>query len=89
VQVATETVRANAVRVDVRRADVLRDELPPVDLVVANIDLRAVRALLTRRPAGRAITSGYLAGDRPTASGWEQVERAELDGWAADVLAAS
>ena len=89
VQVARETVRVNGVRVDVSRADVLRDELPRVDLVVANIELRAVQELLARRPAGRAITSGYLAGDRLTAPGWEQVDRAELDGWAADALGAS
>jgi len=89
VQVARETVRANGARVDVSRADVLRDELPRVDLVVANIELRAVQELLARRPAGRAITSGYLAGDRLTAPGWEQVDRAELDGWAADALGAS
>ena len=89
VRVARETVRANGVRVDVHRADVLCDELPPVDLVVANIELRAVQKLLARRTAGRAITSGYLASDRLTAPGWEQVDRAELDGWAADALAAS
>ncbi len=57
--------------------------------MVANIELRAVEALLARRPAPRAITSGYLAHERPRAAGWERVSRFELDGWVADLLAFS
>jgi hypothetical protein len=34
------------------------------------------------------VTSGYLASDTPSVAGWEVVERHELEGWAADVLAA-
>ena len=70
-------------------ADVLADELPAADLVVANIELRAVERLLARRPAATAVTSGYLAHERPAAPGWASVARVELDGWAADVLRAS
>ena len=70
----------------VGRADVLEDELPPADLVVANIDLAVVEALLARRPAATAITSGYLASDLPASEGWQRVRRLELDGWAADLL---
>jgi ribosomal protein L11 methyltransferase len=86
VDAARETVHRNGVGVDVRQADVLRDELPHVDLVVANIEFGVVEALLARHPAARAITSGYLARDEPNAPGWERVSRLELDGWAADLL---
>lgn len=86
VDAARETALRNGVDVEVVVADVLCDRLPRVDLVVANIELRAVEALLGRRPAERAITSGYLARDRPTTRGWIHADRLELDGWAADVL---
>jgi len=86
VEVARETARRNAVEVEIRRADILVDELPQVDLVVANIELAVVEALLARRLAGRAITSGYLAHESPRAPGWERDDRLELDGWAADAL---
>jgi ribosomal protein L11 methyltransferase len=88
VEVARETARANGVRIAVTSADVLREELPPVDLVVANIELGAVDELLARRPAARAITSGYLATERASAPRWRAVDRLELDGWAADALEA-
>jgi ribosomal protein L11 methyltransferase len=88
VEVARETARRNGVSVDVRQSDVLRDDLPPADIVVANIELAVVEALLTRRPARAVVTSGYLAHEAPAADGWEVVERLELDGWSAHVLIA-
>ena len=63
--------------------------LPHAALVVANIELRAVEALLARSPAPRAVTSGYLAGEAPEVAGWVRVEAIELEGWAADVLRAA
>jgi ribosomal protein L11 methyltransferase len=88
VEAARETARHNGVRVEVRRADVLRVQLPPVDLIVANIELRLVEALLARCPSSTAITSGYMAGETPRMRGWERVSRLELGGWAADVFVA-
>ncbi|MGH3064712.1 MAG: 50S ribosomal protein L11 methyltransferase [Gaiellaceae bacterium] len=89
VEVARETARGNGVSVDVYAANVVSDELPHADAVVANIDLAVVEALLARAPARTVIASGYLAGQRPEADGW-RVERAiEIDGWAAHVLADS
>jgi len=88
VEAAERTARANEVDVSVSPADVLTDELPRVDVVVANIELRPVEALLARHPAATAVTSGYLAADTPSAEGWERAERIELEGWAADVLVA-
>ena len=89
IEAASATASRNGVRIEVRQADVLVDELPKADLVIANIELRAVEALLARRPASRAITSGYLPNERPRAAGWERVSRFELDGWVADLLAFS
>jgi ribosomal protein L11 methyltransferase len=86
VEVTAETSRANGVEVEVARADVLRDQLPDADVVVANIELAVVEALLDRSAAGVAVTSGYLATERPRVEGWVHVQRVELDGWAADVF---
>jgi ribosomal protein L11 methyltransferase len=88
VEAATRTARENGVEVEVALADVLVDALPPVQLVIANIELAAVETLLSRSPAPTAIVSGYLAQERPAAAGWSGVDRLELDGWAADVLTA-
>ena len=84
VEAAERTARENGVRMSVGAADVLVDALPRVDLVVANVELRAVEALLVRRLAAMVITSGYFAAERPTAAGWKHVERLEIEGWAAD-----
>lgn len=89
VEAASATARRNGVDISVWQSDALTAELPEVGLVVANIELRAVEALLERRPAARAVTSGYLMADRPEVEGWELVSRLELDGWAADSLVAS
>ncbi len=83
---AEATARRNGVVVEVRRADVLRDELPATDVAVANIELAVVDALLGRVSAKVAVTSGYLAHEEPAAAGWERTARLELEGWAADVL---
>jgi ribosomal protein L11 methyltransferase len=87
VEVASDTARENGVVVEAWRADVLVDELPPADVVVANIEIRVVEELIARIAARAAATSGYLASERPQAPGWLTAERLELDGWAADVLA--
>ncbi len=89
VEVALSTARLNRIDVEVVQGDVLTSALPDVELVLANIELRAVEALLARRPAASAVTSGYLVRDVPRVEGWEQVSRVELDGWAADVFVAS
>ena len=87
VEVANATARENGVVVDVRQTDVLVHDLPPADVVVANIELGIVEQLLARIDATTAVTSGYLASERPETPGWRAAERIELEGWAADVLA--
>jgi ribosomal protein L11 methyltransferase len=89
VEAASATARQNGAAVRVWQGDVLTAALPDVELVVANIELRAVEALLARRPAVRAVTSGYLTRDVPRVEGWDQVSRLELEGWCADLLVAS
>lgn len=89
VAVAEETARANGVELDVLRLDVLSDPLPETDIAVANIELGVVERLLERLPARLAVTSGYLPAEAPSVAGWARIRRLELDGWAADVLAAS
>ena len=86
--VAVETTRANAeangVILDAAVVDALAETLPPAALAVANVLLRPVEAILARLDSREAITSGYLAGERPAHPGWTHVETLELDGWAAD-----
>jgi ribosomal protein L11 methyltransferase len=89
VEVALETARRNGVEITAWVSDVLSASIPAADLVVANIELSVVERLLAGRPAGAAITSGYLAHETPSAPGWKHLERLELDGWAADVLRAA
>lgn len=90
-QAAVEATRANAKRndvvVDAREADGLTAPLPSADLLVANIELSAVVALLERWPGTRAVVSGFLADEGPSAPDWRREERIELEGWAADRLA--
>ena len=86
VEVTAEAARTNGVELEVAHVDVLRDEIPDADVVVANIELTVVEALLDRSPARVAVTSGYLAAERPYAQVWIHVQRIELDGWAADVF---
>jgi ribosomal protein L11 methyltransferase len=88
VEVARATTDANGVEVRVFRADVLADELPQADVLVANIELATVEQLLERVACSVAVTSGYLQSEAPTGRGWARVDRVELEGWAADLLRA-
>jgi ribosomal protein L11 methyltransferase len=86
--VAVETTVANAdmndADVDVRLLDAEAASLPTARLAVANVLLRPVEVILGRLDADEAITSGYVAGERPSHGGWAHVETVTLDGWAAD-----
>ena len=86
--VAVETTVANAdmndAEVDVRLLDAEAASLPTAGLAVANVLLRPVEVILGRLDADEAITSGYVAGERPSHDGWAHVETVALDGWAAD-----
>ena len=68
--------------VDVARADVLTDPLPPAPLWLANLELHLLEPLL-RRPdvPPRVLVSGLL--ESQTVGG---VGRAVVDGWAAELV---
>jgi ribosomal protein L11 methyltransferase len=83
-EVAMETTAANA-EANNAGVDVL-DELRPASLAVMNIALDVVEGLLPKLPVERAIVSGYLERDTPSAAGWQRLERSVRDGWAADLL---
>ncbi len=88
--VAVEATVANAAAngVDLRASvvDGLVDPLPAADVAVANILLDPVAEVLGRVDAQVAVTSGYLAGERPDAAGWQEDRHLELDGWAGHVF---
>ncbi len=79
-EVAAENAVANGVEIE------LVSEPPAAELAVMNIALDVVEAILPTLDVPRAITSGYLERDTPTAPGWVSVRRQVRDGWAADLL---
>jgi len=87
---AVETTRANArvngVSLEAFRADALADELPELDVALANVELGVVERLLAGLRAKHVVTSGYLVRDRPQVDGWRHSGRREADGWAADLF---
>ncbi len=91
--IAVETTIANAAANGVAIAATLLDgeldDLPPADIVVANVLLAPIERILARLDGRVAITSGYLTTDLPRTQGWQSVARLELDGWAADRFASA
>src|SRR5262249_50737270 len=89
-EVAVAVTRANAaangVSVDARVADLRSGPLPEAALAVANISLELAVAAAGALDAGRLVTAGYLAADRPDLPGYTPVRRAEREGWAADLF---
>lgn len=88
--VAVETTRANAhangVTIDAHLVDATIGVLPAAETAVVNILLPEVEVVLGRLRSTRAITSGYLAGERPAAPGWTRIQTRELEGWRADMF---
>jgi ribosomal protein L11 methyltransferase len=77
-----ENAARNGVDVAVARADILIDPLPPAPLWFANLELGLLRRLLERADLPARILASGLTADQ-TLGG---VDRAELDGWAAEVI---
>lgn len=86
---AVEATRANAaandVEVDVRRLDVLAEELPETGLALANITRQALLSLAPRLRCKRLVSSGYLPTDPVECPPLTHVRRITRDGWAADL----
>jgi len=86
VDIALANARANHTEIVAYAADALTDDLPRVDVVVANVALDVIEALLPLLDARLAITSGYLERDELKAPGWRRIERRDREGWAADLF---
>ena len=86
VEAARRNADANAVEIEVRRADVVAGPLPAVTVAVANIALDVVERAAARVPATVLVASGYLARERPALPSWRHRRRREADGWAADLF---
>jgi ribosomal protein L11 methyltransferase len=86
VEATRRNAQANGAEVQAWLADAFVDELPGVDVALANVALDVVERLLPRLSCETVITSGYLARDRPQVEGWRFAGRREVDGWAADLL---
>lgn len=86
VEAARRNAERNGVTIDVRRGDGLEADLPPADLVLANIDLASVDALVQRLDAATLVTAGYFHSRMPTAPGFVHRERRIDGGWAADLF---
>jgi ribosomal protein L11 methyltransferase len=75
VDAARRNAAANDVELDVRRADVLADDVPTSEVAVANLTLAGVEALGSRLHPRYLITSGYLLDYEPRLPGFRQLER--------------
>ena len=89
-ELAVEATRANAaqngVAVEARRADVLADALPRVDIAMANIARAPVERVAERFDGRIVIASGYLEAERPEPRGWRSTTRRVSGDWAADLF---
>jgi ribosomal protein L11 methyltransferase len=84
VEAARANAEANEVEIHVGLVDVLTDEPPEAQLVVANIAREPVEQVAGRVPGPELVASGYLVSDEPSLEGWSLLERREFQGWAAD-----
>ncbi len=83
VAVTRSNALVNGVSVEASLVDATAGTLPSADLAVVNILLSAVEAVVPRLDVRMAVTSGYLAGELPALPGFEVVDEARADGWAA------
>jgi ribosomal protein L11 methyltransferase len=79
---AAENAARNGVEVAVALADVLADPLPSAPLWLANLELGILERLLERTDLPARILASGLTADQTLGGS----PRAEIDGWAAEVL---
>jgi ribosomal protein L11 methyltransferase len=77
-----ENAARNGVEVVVALADVLADPLPPAPLWLANLELGILERLLERADLPARILASGLTADQTLGGS----PRAEVDGWAAEVI---
>jgi ribosomal protein L11 methyltransferase len=88
VEATARNADANGVELDLRHADALADDLPPADVVVANVSATFARELAGRLQTHDLITSGYFEPESPQLPGFAHLRRRGEDGWAADLFRA-
>jgi ribosomal protein L11 methyltransferase len=87
IEATQRNAAANGVELEARQADALADDLPNVDVAVANLTLSTVEALGERVEAGHFVTSGYLTSDEPRLPRFHHLERRAGERFAADLHA--
>ena len=76
----------NGVAVDALRADARTEDLPPADIVVANVTRELVEQIAPRLECRVLVAAGYLAEGELRLPEFHAVKRLEDDGWAADLF---
>ena len=82
VSAAAENAARNGVEFEVVRRDVLIDPLPESPLWLANLELHLLLPLLARPDLPPSVLVSGLLADQTVGGG----ERAEVDGWAAELV---
>ena len=86
VEAATRNAAANDAAVEVRLLDAASDELPSAEIVLANIDRRAIELLAPPCECEVLVTSGYYEHQRPSFEGFVRTVRKTEGQWAADLF---
>ncbi|MGN6380847.1 MAG: 50S ribosomal protein L11 methyltransferase [Gaiellales bacterium] len=82
-----ENAERNGVSAEVAKADVLADPLPAAPLWIANLQLDLLERLLARPDVPSSVLASGLTADQSLAGlGVEVAHRAEVDGWAAELV---
>jgi ribosomal protein L11 methyltransferase len=85
VSATLSNAEANDVEIDVRLVDVLADDPPSADIVLANITWPTLENLAPRLRSNQLVSSGYLPTDPESLPPFQHVRRLTRDGWAADL----
>jgi ribosomal protein L11 methyltransferase len=89
-EAAVDATRRNAevnrVEIEVRHADAFAADLPPSEVLVANIAEPIVARLRPSAATRTVIASGYLESERPGPPGFHAAARRTAGGWAADLF---
>jgi ribosomal protein L11 methyltransferase len=85
VSATASNAAANGIELEVRRADVLVEELPPANVALANITRPVLEALAPRLRSELLVSSGYLPTDQRPLAPFRHVRRITRNGWAADL----
>src|SRR5439155_3412007 len=85
VEATGRNAELNRIELEVRQADALVDVLPEADVVLANLDRPALKALAPRLECRLAVTSGYYEPEPPPLTGYRHLARRSREEWAADL----